>query len=174
MTESLSPEFRSELTSSLLEAIHDFFDDHLAPEERPPVTGKRSRVTDRRLQLATAVLLLEVARSDFDLRADEFRALLASVQQILGLTEDESVAVVRFAEEEVRQSKRIHEFTRLIDESYSPEEKRNVMRFLWQVAFSDAQLLASEEYIVRKIADLLHVPLADFLAAKIEARDRFR
>jgi uncharacterized tellurite resistance protein B-like protein len=45
---------------------------------------------------------------------------------------------------------------------------------LWQVAFADAQLVASEEYIVRKIADLIHVPLADFLAAKIEARDSFR
>ena len=28
--------------------------------------------------------------------------------------------------------------------------------------------------IVRKIADLLHVPLADFLDAKIKARDSFR
>lgn len=173
MTESMPPEFRSELTSSLLEAIQNFFAEHLAPEDRP-AKNLRRRVTDRQLQLATAVLLLEVARSDFDLRADEFRALVSSVQRILGLTEEESVTVVRFAEEEVRQSKRIHEFTRLIDESYSPEEKRNVVLYLWQVAFADAQLLASEEYIVRKIADLLHVPLADFLAAKIEARDAFR
>ena len=36
------------------------------------------------------------------------------------------------------------------------------------------QLVASEEYMVRKIADLLNLPLADFLEAKIRARDNFR
>jgi uncharacterized tellurite resistance protein B-like protein len=42
------------------------------------------------------------------------------------------------------------------------------------VAYADAQLVASEEYLVRKVADLLNVPLADFLDAKIRARDSFR
>ncbi|HEY7818303.1 MAG TPA: TerB family tellurite resistance protein, partial [Vicinamibacteria bacterium] len=89
-------------------------------------------------------------------------------------SEDEAVRVIRFAEEEVRQSKRIYEFTRLIDQSYSPEQKKWLVRQLWQVVYADAQLLANEEYIVRKIADLLNVPLADFLEAKIQARDSFR
>ena len=56
----------------------------------------------------------------------------------------------------------------------APEQKKTVVRYLWQVAFADAQLLPSEEYLVRKIADLLHVPQADFLDAKIKARDAFR
>lgn len=173
MTEPLTPELREELKASLLEAIHEFFDERLRPEAS--VAGDaRSRVTDRQLQLATAVLLLEVARSDFDLRNDEFEAITHGVRSVLGLTEDEAIAVVRFAEEEVRQSKRIFEFTRLVDHSYTPAQKKKIVRCLWQVAFADAEILASEEYLVRKIADLLHVPLADFIAAKIEARDAFR
>ena len=175
MSDSISPELRAELKESLLEAIQDFFDDKLRPKsEETSSGGTRTRVTDRQLQLSTAVLLLEVARSDFDLRADEFKAVSAGVQRILGLTEDEALAVVRFAEEEVRQSKRLYQFTQLIDEHYTPEQKKMVVQYLWEVAFADAQLLASEEYIVRKIAELLHVPLADFLDAKIKARDQFR
>ncbi len=135
---------------------------------------ERTRVTDRQLQLATAVLLLEVARCDFDLRADELNAVSRGVRDVLGLAEDEAVAVVRFAEEEVRQSKRLYLFTELIDKNYSPEQKKLVIHYLWQVAFADAPLVATEEYIVRKIADLLHVPRADFLDAKIKARDSFR
>ena len=173
MEQPLSPELKGELVESLLDAIQDFFDERLRPEALEGSTN-RSRVTDRQLQIATAVLLLEVARSDFDLRADEFKAITTGVQTILGLTEDESNAVVRFAETEVRQSKRLYEFTRLVNRHYTPEQKKLVVQHLWQVAFADAQLLASEEYIVRKIAELLDVPLADFLDAKIKARDAFR
>lgn len=173
------PELRAELTESLLHAIQDFFDTRLKPEEAPvegtaPGGATRRRVTDRQLQLATAVLLLEVARSDFDLRADEFNAVITGVRQALHLTDDEAIAVVRFAEEEVRQSKRLYEFTRLIDAHYTLEQKKTVVQYLWQVAFADAQLLASEEYLVRKISELLNVPLADFLEAKIKARESFR
>lgn len=173
MTDSRS-EISAEMKASLMEAIQDFFDERLMPSVEPTTETKRARVTDRQLQLATAVLLLEVARCDFDLRADEFNAVSTGVREVLGLTEDEAIAVVRFAEEEVRQSKRLHQFTDLIDENYTGEQKKLVVQYLWQVAFADAQLLASEEYIVRKIADLIHVPLADFLDAKIKARDSFR
>jgi len=180
LTESQPPEGKlsAELKESLLEAIQDFFDERLMPQPQSQgedaAHAKRTRITDRQLQLATAVLLLEVARCDFDLRADEFNAVSSGVRDVLGLTEDEAVAVVRFAEEEVRQSKRVYQFTELIDKNYSAEQKKLVVQYLWQVAFADAQLLPSEEYIVRKIAGLLHVARADFLDAKIKARDSFR
>ena len=149
LTDSRSPDISAELKESLLEAIQKFFDERLMsqPQAKPGTASKaeRTRVTDRQLQLATAVLLLEVARCDFDLRADELNAVSRGVREVLGLTEDEAVAVVRFAEEEVRQSKRLHLFTDLIDKNYLPEQKKLVVQYLWQVAFADAQLVATEE-----------------------------
>jgi uncharacterized tellurite resistance protein B-like protein len=173
--EILSRELRAELEESLSQTIHAFFELKLKPQlEGTGASAIRTRVTDRQLQLATAVLLLEAARCDFDLRADEFGAILGAVRRIMGLTEDEASAVIRFAEEEVRQSKRLYEFTGLIDKNYTAEQKKALVQQLWQVVYADAQLVASEEYVVRKIADLLNVPLADFLDAKIRARDSFR
>ncbi len=169
--EILSPRLRAELEESLSQPIQVFFELKLKPEGDG---SSRTRVTDRQLQLATAVLLLEAARCDFDLRADEFNAVLGAVRRMMGLTEDEAVAVIRFAEEEVRQSKRLYEFTNLIKVNYTPEQKKALVQYLWQVVFADAQLVASEEYIVRKVSDLVEVPLADFLDAKIKARDSFR
>ena len=151
MSEPLSPEFRAELRESLLGAIQDFFDEQLAPRAEG-ASAKRPRVTDRQLQLATAVLLLEVARCDFDLRADELNAVSTGVRDILGLTEDEAVAVVRFAEEEVRQSKRIHEFTNLVDRHYTPEQKKNRGPIL--VASRFRRRAASSERGVSRAEDL--------------------
>ena len=173
--ELLSPELRAELEESLSQTIHVFFELKLKPQlDGASTSASRTRVTDRQLQLATAVLLPEAARCDFDLRADEFNAILGAVRRMMGLTEDKAVAVIRFAEEEVRQSRRLYEFTGLVDANYTPEQKKALVQYLWQVAYADAQLVASEEYLVRKIADLLNVPLADFLDAKIRARDTFR
>jgi uncharacterized tellurite resistance protein B-like protein len=171
--EILSPELRAELEQSLSQTIHVFFESRLKPQLDGSAPGG-TRITDRQLQLATAVLLLEAARCDFDLRADEFNAILGAVRRMMGLTENEAVTVIRFAEEEVRQSKRLYEFTGLIDRNYTPEQRKALVQCLWQVVYADAQLVATEEYIVRKIADLLNVPLADFLDAKIRARDGFR
>lgn len=167
MTDSLPPELRDELKRSLVDTIEEFFEGNLA-------AGAADPVADQQLQLATAVLLLEVARCDFDTRSDEFQAVTKAVRDVLGIDDEAAETVVRVAEEEVRESRRLYRFTELIDQKYSAEEKKLVVQYLWQVSFADAQLLASEEYIVRKIADLLHVPLADFLAAKIAARDAFR
>lgn len=172
MTDPLPPDIHAELRESLVDAIQKFFDEKLDPGTVD--SEVEQKVLDRQLQLATAVLMLEVARCDFDSRADEFVAISDAVKSILGLDDGEAEIVMRFAEEEVRQSKRLYQFTRLIDDKYSAEQKKTVVRYLWQVAFSDARFVASEEYLVRKIADLLHVPLADFLEAKIVARDAFR
>jgi uncharacterized tellurite resistance protein B-like protein len=42
---------------------------------------------------------------------------------------------------------------------------------MWQVAYADADLSAHEQHVVRKIADLLYVPHAAYIAAKLRARD---
>ncbi len=42
------------------------------------------------------------------------------------------------------------------------------------MAFADAEILAHEEYLVRKIAELLHVSRDEFVAAQLEARAEFR
>jgi uncharacterized tellurite resistance protein B-like protein len=54
------------------------------------------------------------------------------------------------------------------------EQKKLVVELMWRVAFADAEILAHEEYLVRKVSEQLHVPLADFIEAKIKARDDFR
>src|SRR3989304_2088747 len=157
--ELLSPELRAELEESLSQTIHVFFELKLKPQlDGASTSGTRTRVTDRQLQLATAVLLLEAARCDFDLRADEFNAILGAVRRMMGLTEDEAVAVIRFAEEEVRQSKRLYEFTRLIDVNYTSEQKKALVQHLWQVAFADAHRVASEADLGVEAAAHRHVP----------------
>jgi uncharacterized tellurite resistance protein B-like protein len=164
------PQVVEELKAAMLDAVQQFFDEHLEPvdEAGPPLAA------DKQLQLATAALLLEMTRADHEIKADEVDAVLRAVERTLGLGPDETKQLVRLAEDEVKVSGSFREFARLIDQRYPLEQKRRIVTLLWKVAYADAVLNGHEEYLVRKIAGLIHLPMADFAAAKIKARDEFR
>ena len=88
-----------------------------------------------------------------------------------GLSADEADTLVRLAEEESSQATDYYQFTSLINRHFSAEQKEQVIEHLWEVAYADGRLDAHEEYLVRKVADLVHVPHATYVAAKLRARD---
>lgn len=146
----------------MIRSIREFFAVRIASEER----------SEPSLELATAALLIEVSRSDFDVSEEERSAIEEQVQKSFGLTEDETREIVSLAEEEVRRAVSIYEFTQLVDKSFTPEQKRHIVGLLWEVAFSDRRIEGREEHLIRKVATLLHVPHEAFIAEKIAARAR--
>jgi uncharacterized tellurite resistance protein B-like protein len=148
----------------MIESIREFFAVRIASEERPEPS----------LELATAALLIEVSRSDFDVSQEERAAIEQRVRESFGLTEEETREIVALAEEEVARAVSIYEFTQLVDKSFTPEQKRHVIGLLWEVAFSDERIEGREEHLIRKVATLLHVPHEAFIAEKIAARERRR
>ena len=150
----------------MLERIRSFFGERIDPE--------REGDPDARLRLAAAALMVEVMRADFDAAEAEKAEVLAAVRRQLGLTEQETAVLVALAEEETEGTVCLYEFTRLIHESFDAERKGRLLEELWRVAFADRVLEAQEEFLIRKIAGLLHVPHADFIAAKRRARNDAR
>jgi len=147
----------------MLDALKRFFDRELAG----PGNGAGDQ---HRLQVATAALLVEVMRLDGSPEASR-QAILRSVKAKFELSDDEADTLVRLAEEEARESVGHYDFTSLINQSYTPAQKARVVEFMWQVAYADTELSANEQHVIRKIADLLYVPHADYIAAKLRARE---
>jgi uncharacterized tellurite resistance protein B-like protein len=79
---------------------------------------------------------------------------------------------VALAQDEVSRAVSLYEFTRLVDQRFTPDQKRHIVGLLWEVALSDARIEGREEHLIRKIATLLHVPHQAFIEEKIAARDR--
>jgi uncharacterized tellurite resistance protein B-like protein len=149
----------------MLKGIRDFFEQHLAA----PGKGSSGRHT---LELATATLIAEVARLDGGIDADERAAMLGAVGERFSLTPEEAHALVDLAEAESREATDYYQFTSLVRERYSQEERQEIVELLWQAAYADAHLSAHEQHVVRKIADLLYVPHSAYIAAKMRARER--
>jgi uncharacterized tellurite resistance protein B-like protein len=49
-------------------------------------------------------------------------------------------------------------------------EKVRIIEYMWQVAYTDRQISAHEDHLMRKIAGLLYIAHGDYIAAKMRAK----
>ena len=152
-----------EVLGEMLKAILDFFDQNLAPSDKP--AGKRHT-----LELATATLLAEVMRLE-GVEPEERAAVLAAIRSQFSLEPGEAETLLRLAEEEAKDAHDYYQFTSLVRQHYSQEDRQAIVELLWRVAYADARLSAHEMHVVRKIADLLYVPHSAYIAAKMRAKE---
>ena len=131
--------------------------------------GADTDTTVTGIPLAVAALLVEILRADFETSADERRRLLESLQRLLGLEQQACEELLALAERHIDQSHDLYQFTSEINRSWSPDQKLRLLEELWRVAQADEQLHKYEEHLIRRIADLLHVPHSGFIAAKLRS-----
>jgi uncharacterized tellurite resistance protein B-like protein len=145
----------------MLKSIRQFFDTHLRPEAGDGPGGERS------LRLATAALMIEITRADYEVKPEEREAVTDAVRRLFDdLSDAETEELITLAEREASESTSLFQFTSLVDKNFSREEKIRIVEMLWRVAYADNDKDMNEEYLVRKIADLLHVSHRDFVRTR--------
>lgn len=122
------------------------------------------------LQLATAVLLIEVMRSDAESSEEELATILKILKQRFRLEDAEVAQLSDLAHSTAISANDLHQFTSLINRELGPTEKIRVIEYMWQVAYTDKHISAHENHLMRKIAALLYIPHGDYVAAKIRAK----
>jgi len=150
----------------MLGSIRRFFRERIAPD--PAATAAAA---EARARLAAAALLVEVVRSDHQFPEVERQAVLAAAGRRFGLDEAEARTLVELAEAETREAHDLYQFTSLVNASFSPEQKLWLIEELWRVAWADDVLHHYEEHVIRKVADLIHVPHSAFIAATLRVQD---
>ena len=123
---------------------------------------------EERQQLALASLLVEMARADFDESEEEHNRIIDLLVVHFDLSAAEAQKLLNRAREAADGAVCLFDFTRALHESLDREQKQDVIRLLWQVALSDSTLDKYEDYLVRKVADLLYVSHGDVIRLKHE------
>lgn len=124
------------------------------------------------IQLAACALLLELAHADEEFSEPERLHIQGALARHFDLDDATAQELVRLAEEERRQSIDHFQFTRLINDSYDLGQKMVLAEILWGVALADGKLAEHESFLVRKIANLLHLEPGYLNQARRTAADR--
>lgn len=147
----------------MLNKLNDFLSSIIGPasvDSRPEHT----------LQLATAVLLIEVMRSDAESTDEEQATVLKILKERFHLPDTEVARLSALGHSAATTANDFHQFTSLINRELKPPEKVRIIEYLWQVAYADRQISAHENHLMRKIAALLFIPHNDYIAAKLRAK----
>ena len=124
-----------------------------------------------RMQLAAAALLIETARADFNQGAEEEAALATLLSKSLRLDASEVQKLINQATAQVDESTSLYEFTRVINDHYTPQQKQQLIYAMWTVAYADGDIDKYEEHLIRQVAELTYVAHEDYIRAKLRARD---
>jgi len=123
------------------------------------------------LHLASAALLLEMSRADFDIQDEELISIANSLTERFNFSKQEADSLIELARTEQDSHVSIHPFVKIINDGCSADEKKLLLEDLWRVAYADDKLDKYEEYQLRKIADLLYIPHSVFIQTKLKVTE---
>lgn len=132
----------------------------------PPVTGVLE--TKEPLDLATAALLIELARSDFSESPEEIEAIRHLLERRFGLKGEPLDKLIQEAQRRADQAVSLHEFTHRLNRELAEEDKLAIVEMLWRVSHADGRIDKHEEHLVQRIAGLLHVSDRDRVRMRLK------
>jgi uncharacterized tellurite resistance protein B-like protein len=136
----------------------------------PPAPAAAQPAQEHVLQLATAVMLVEVMRADTTFDDTERQAVRQALCEKFGLDVHEAQALSTLAEETARQATDLFTFTRHINDHFEMPQKLRMVELMWGVAYADGRLSEHERHVMWRIADLLHVPQGAYVHARLRAQ----
>jgi len=149
----------------MIDSIKSFFVQFIEPGIAASNNGVQA------LQVATAALLLEMMRMDNELKDEERLAIASTLQTQFNLGSEQIETLMALAGQETREANDYYQFTSLINKHCDLPQKIQIIENLWHVAMIDGYLDAHELHLMRKLADLLYIGHADYVAAKQRARE---
>lgn len=119
-----------------------------------------------RPQIATCVLLLEIAHSDDHFSDEEQERIVEILKEDFKLSDDYAAELLELAHQERRESSDLWRFTSVIDKNYSIEEKERVVETLWKLVYADDRLHFREDHLIHRLSRLLNLSHKQLIEAK--------
>ena len=120
---------------------------------------------------ACAALLIETALADKVFNIEEIDSMKKTLREVYEIDEKDLDELISESEKKVSESTSLYEYTRLINDLCDYQDKLRLINNLWAIAFADKHLDKYEEFLIRKISDLLYVSHSDFIQQKLSVKE---
>ena len=126
---------------------------------------------EKRLQIATCALLIEIAKADSEFTEDERKKIISVMKNTFNLEKDYADELLELSEEKIKESISIYEFSTTINQNFSKEEKFRLLENLWRLIYIDETLNAHEDHLIKKIGNTLNMEHKNIIAAKLIVKE---
>ncbi|CAN7318810.1 TerB family tellurite resistance protein [Acidovorax delafieldii] len=150
----------------MFQALKDLLES-LTPFNPVPSPAERARS----VQLAAAVLLVEVVRTQSAVGDAERSVMQTALHRQFALSDDELQRLLEQAAATSRTAYDYQRFTSQLNEHFTQDEKIQLVEAMWQVAYADARPDENEMHTISKVAGLLHVTHGEYIGAKLRAKE---
>jgi len=120
------------------------------------------------IRVATCALFLEMAHIDGEFSASERESIIAILKENHHLSDDHVDELLKTSQEELKKSVDLWQFTNLINQNYSIEEKIGIIEMIWGIVYTDGKLDQYEDYLVHKLGKLLRLTHKQLIDAKLK------
>ena len=124
-------------------------------------------------QKAVAALLLEVVIADDEIHPSEEQSAKEAIKSVSDLGEDID-RLFDDVKNTIHDANDAYQFTKVINEQASLEQKYELLKCLWRVAYADGNLDAHEDHRIRKISELLFMQHSEFIQAKLAVLEEMK
>ena len=104
----------------------------------------------------------------------ELASLSHSLIRKYSLSEDEISELISLAKSESNHATSLHQFTQIVNQHCDNKEKFNLVKAMWEMAYADGSVDKYEDYLIRKVADLIYLPHSEFIRAKSLVKDQLK
>ena len=96
------------------------------------------------------------------------------MEDIFNVEEDYIKDLIELSEREIDENDSIYEYTALINENFSNDEKFELLKNLWRLIYIDNNLDKYEEHLVKKIGTLLNIEYTNIISAKLIVKEELK
>ncbi|MGM0383612.1 MAG: TerB family tellurite resistance protein [Thermodesulfobacteriota bacterium] len=139
-------------------------------KRKPNDSSNQSEQLSSDIHIATCALFLEMANIDGEFSALEKENIISILKRDFDLSDEHAARLLEASNQELKKSIDIWKFTNRINQNYSMEEKIRVVETVWDVVYADGKLDKHENYLVHKLANLLHLSHKQLIDAKLKVK----
>ncbi len=129
---------------------------------------------EMKLQIAACTLLVEMGKADSNFTQEERRKIISIMEDTFNVEEDYINELIELSEKKIDENDSIYEYTTIINNNFSNNEKFELLKNLWRLIYTDDSLNKYEEHLVKKIGTLLNIEYSNIIGAKLLIKEELK
>ncbi len=126
----------------------------------------------RKVEIAACALFIEMANADGEFSDDEKELIISEMKNTFNLDKECVNELMVLAEQQIKESVSLYEFTGVINNTFSQEEKLGLIESLWRLIYKDEKLNMYEDHLIKRIAATMNIEHKQIINTKLWIKEQ--